>query len=247
MGHPVVGTAWGWGPGFWSAGSRRSRCCSVFRSAGKESGRGFSRPQPRPQPGTVRPMSAPAHHPGTPTRWARPRPSALLPGHPSAPYPDPAPQVLSGPGSPGGAASSRRAAGPAQAQQCRGTSLAQGRPEHPHLVVLEGPRLLCHPWVQKAPGALEGQRCPHPSWCVTKPSGPAHRAPHHRQLRHSDLGPLGAEAPPEAAPGDPTLLRVCAHRPQAGPEPVQAVLCPLLTCLEGRPGRTQEAPPGGCD
>lgn len=30
--------------------------------------------------------------------------------------------------------------------------------EHSHLVVQAGPRLLCHPWVQKAPDALERQR-----------------------------------------------------------------------------------------
>ena len=39
---------------------------------------------------------------------------------------------------------------------------AQGHPEHSHLVVRAGLLLLCHPLVQKAPGALEGQRpqCP---------------------------------------------------------------------------------------
>lgn len=39
---------------------------------------------------------------------------------------------------------------------------AQGHPEHSHLVVQEGPLLLCRPLVLKAPGALEGQRsqCP---------------------------------------------------------------------------------------
>lgn len=85
-----------------------------------------------------------------------------LPGHHFSPEilsPSPAPKLCRKPGIPSGPEPGRDPL----------LQEAGGRPhtqppssEHPHLVVRAGPRLLCHPWVQKAPGALERQRPQRP-------------------------------------------------------------------------------------
>lgn len=86
--------------------------------------------------------------------------------------------------------------------------------EHSHLVVRGGPHLLCHPWVQKAPGALERQTpvpvtervqrllgCP-PAHIRPDPGGrQVHCRPGPGRGQRINLGTLRARAREQPVPG----------------------------------------------